>query len=82
MFEEHLQKTVSLLQNNQAVGYGIAVVVVVLFYFRPKAMFKLLGSCLLLVVAFYFMTQLAGIIGDGSKFKSQMSHKTTEALGE
>ena len=82
MFEEYLQKTIALLQNNQAIGYGIAIVVAVLFYFRPKAMFKLLGFCFLLAVAFYLMTQLVGIIGDGSNFKSQMTHKTSEALGE
>ena len=82
MFEEYLQKTIALLQNNQAIGYGIAIVVAVLFYFRPKAMFKLLGFCLLLVVAFYLMTQMVGIIGDGSQFKSRMTHKTSEALGE
>ncbi len=75
-------KTIALLQSNQVIGYGIAVVIVALFYFRPKAMFKLLGFCLLLVVAFYLMTQLVGVVGDGSKFKSRMTHKTGEALGE
>jgi hypothetical protein len=82
MFEEHLQKTIALLQNNQAIGFGIAVVIVVLFYFRPKDMFKLLGFCLFLVVAFYLMTQLVGLVDSGSKQKDQMTHKTSEAVRE
>jgi len=82
MFEEHLQKTIALLQNNQAIGFGIAIVIVVLFYFRPKDMFKLLGFCLFLVVAFYLMTQLVGLVGSGSKQKDQMTHKTSDAMRE
>ena len=61
---------------------GVALVVVVLFYFRTKEMFKLLGFCLLLVVAFYLMTHLVGLVGSGSKYKDRMTHKTSEAIGE
>jgi uncharacterized membrane protein len=80
MFEEHLHKTVELLLDNQGISIGFAIVIAVLFYFRPKDMFKLLGFCLMLVVAFYLMTQLAGVVGSGSKYKDQMTHKTSDAM--
>ena len=63
MFEEHLQNTIALVQGNPVIGIGVAVVVLALFYFRPKDMFKLLGFCLLLVVGFYLMTILVETVG-------------------
>ena len=82
MFEEHLQSTIALVQSNPVIGIGVAVVVLALFYFRPKDMFKLLGFCLVLVIGFYLMTLLVATVGSGSKKKDEMTHKTIEAIGE
>ena len=82
MFEEHLQNTIALVQGNPVIGIGVAVVVLALFYFRPKDMFKLLGFCLLLVVGFYLMTILVETVGSGSKQKDDMIHKTRQAIDE
>ena len=82
MFEEHLQNTIALVQGNPVIGIGVAAVVLALFYFRPKDMFKLLGFCLLLVVGFYLMTILVETVGSGSKQKDEMIHKTRNAIGE
>ena len=82
MFEEHLQNTIALVQGNPVIGIGIALVVLALFYFRPKEMFKLLGFCLILVVGFYLLTLLIGTVGSGSKQKDTMIHKTRDAIGE
>ncbi len=43
MFEEHLQNTIALVQGNPVIGIGVAVLVVALFYFRPKDMFRAAG---------------------------------------
>ena len=82
MFEEHLQNTIALVQGNPVIGIGVAVVILALFYFRSKDMFKLLGFCLLLVVGVYLMTILVETVGSGSKQKDEMIHKTREAIGE
>lgn len=82
MFEEHLQNTIALVQGNPVIGIGVALLVLALFYFRPKEMFKLLGFCLILVVGFYLMTLLVGTVGSGSKQKDAMIHKTRDAIGE
>jgi len=82
MFEEHFQDTIALVQSNPIIGIGVAVVVLGLFYFRPKDMFKLLGFCLVLVVGFYLMTLLAETVGSGSKKKDEMIHRTSKAIGE
>ena len=82
MFEEHLQNTIALVRGNPVIGTGVAVVVLALFYFRSKEMFKLLGFCLLLVVGFYLMTVLVETVGSGSKQKGEMIHKTRQAIDE
>ena len=82
MFEEHLQNTITLVQNNPMLGLGVALVVAALFYLRPKDMFKLIGFCLLLVVGFYLVTLLVGTIGTGTSQKDRMAHKTKQAIGE
>ena len=82
MFEQHLQDTLNLLQGNPALSLGAAAVIAVLFYFRPKDMLKLVGFCLLLVVAAYLISLVAGTIGSGAKQKDQMIYKTQRAIGE
>ena len=82
MLEEHLQNTLALMQNNPVIGIGVAVVILALFYFRPKDMFRLLGFCLVVVVGFYLVTLLVETVGSGSKQKDQMIHKTRDAIGE
>jgi uncharacterized membrane protein YgaE (UPF0421/DUF939 family) len=82
MFEEHLQNTIALVQGNPVIGIGVAVLVVALFYFRPKDMFRLLGFCLVLVVGFYLITLLVETVGSGSKQKDEMIHRTSKAIGE
>ena len=82
MLEEHLQETIAILQNNPLFGWVIAGVLALLFYFRPKDMFKLLACCVILAGALYFMSYLLDTVGSGSKQKDAMIYKTREASGE
>lgn len=82
MFEEQLQNIYIFFQTNPIIAASAGVLVIVLFYFKPKAMFKLVGFCLFIVVVFYCLTLLAGTVGSGTAKKDQMMHKTKEALGE
>ena len=82
MLEELLQSALAFLQTNPIIAAVIGVIVVALFYFKPKAMFKLVAFCLFLAVVFYCITLFAGAVGSGSKHKDQMIYKTKEALGE
>ena len=82
MFEEHLRKTIEMIQANPAIGVGIAVAVAALFFFRPKEMFKLSLFVLFMFVVFYVMSLLIEATGTGSSQKDKMIHKTREAMGE
>lgn len=82
MFEEQLQNILSLLHTNPIVAVAVGAVVVVLFYFKPKEMFKLLGFCLFMVVVFYFLTLFSETVNTGSKHKDQMIYKSRDVIGE
>lgn len=82
MFKEEWQNALALLHGNPLLGIAAMGVVALLFYFRPKEMFRLSAFCLFLVVAFYVMTLLIGTVGSGSKQKDQMIYKSKQVLGE
>ena len=80
MFEEYLQSTLIFFKTNPIVAVVVGVFVVFCFYSKPKESFKLLAFAVFLVVAFYFITLLAGTLGTGTTQKDQMIYKTEEAL--
>ena len=82
MFVEHLQNTITIVQSNPLIGAGILVAVAVLFYFRPKDMFKLVGFCIFMVVVFYILSLLLETVGSGGKQKDQMINKSRDVIGE
>ena len=82
MLEEQLQNALAFLQTNPVIAVAIGAVLLVLFYFKPKEMFKLLAFCLFMIVVFYFITIFAGTVGTGSKHKDQMIYKSKKVLGD
>ncbi len=82
MLEEQLRNILVFLQTNPIVAVVIGAVILLLFYSKPKEMFKLVGFCLFIVVVFYFITLFASTVGTGSKQKDQMIYKTKKELGE
>ncbi len=82
MVEEQLQNMLAFFQTNPIIAVAFGGVVVALFYFKPKGMFKLVVFCFFIVVAFYFINLLAGTVTSGSKSKDQMIYKSREVLGE
>jgi len=82
MLEEQLQTSITFLQSNPIVAAIIACVLAVLFFCKPKEMFKLLAFCLFMAFVFYCISIFAGTVNSGSKQKDQMIYKTQKALGE
>lgn len=82
MIEEQLQSALALLKGNPVVAMGLVGVVVVLFYFKPKEMFKLVLFCLFIVVTYYFISMFAGTVFTGSKQKDQMIYKSKDLIGD
>ena len=54
---------------------AVGVVLVVLFCFRPKAMFKVTGLLLAFVLAAYLFSQAIDMAGSGRAQKNEMIHK-------
>jgi len=82
MLEEQLHSISILLRSNPGMALLLAVVVVVFFYFRPKAMFRLTLFSLFIVLVFYFIIQIAGMISTGSQQKDRMIYKSRDVIGE
>ena len=82
MLEEQLQNILAFFHTNPIIAVAVGAVVVVLFYFKPKEMFKLVGFCLFMVVVFYFLTIFTGTVSTGSKHKDQMIYKSKKVIDE
>lgn len=82
MLEEQLHSILTLLRNNPGLALILAVIVVVLCYFRPKAMFRMALFGLFIALVFYFITQLAGMVSTGSQQKDRMIYKSRDVIGE
>jgi hypothetical protein len=82
LLEEQLQNILNFLHTNPIVAVAIGGVVIVLFYSKPKEMFKLVGFCLFIVVVFYLLTFFAGTLTTGSKHKDQMIYKSKKVIEE
>ncbi|MGW8312975.1 MAG: hypothetical protein ACWGOL_07090 [Desulfuromonadales bacterium] len=82
MLEEQLHSILILLRNNPGLALILAVIVVVLCYFRPKAMFRMALFGLFIALVFYFITQLAGMVSTGSQQKDRMIYKSRDVIGE
>jgi uncharacterized membrane protein len=82
MYGEHLQNALVFLQANPLIAIAIAVILLALFYSKPKEMFKLAAFCLFIAVVFYFITLFTGTINTGAQQKDKMSYKSKKVLGE
>lgn len=82
MIEERLNDLLYLLQANPLITGAIGGVLLVLCYFKPKSMFKLVAFCVFLSLAFYFITLFVGTLDTGSKQKDRMIYKSRDVLGE
>ena len=82
MLEEYLQNTLAFLQTNPIIAVVIGAIVVSLFYFKPKEMFKLLAFGLFMAVVFYCLTLFMETVSSGSKQKDQMIYKSIKVLEE
>jgi len=82
MLNEYLQTARAFLQTNPIIAVVIGVIVVMLFYSKPKEMFKLVAFGLFIAVVFYFIALLTGTIDTGVKQKDQMIYKSRDVLRE
>ena len=82
MLEDQLRNALTFLQANPIIAAVIAAIVLLLFYSRPKDMFRLVIFCVFMAVVFYFITLIAGTLSTGSKQKDQMIYKSQEELGK
>ena len=82
MLEEQLLNALTFLQTNPIIAVIIGAIVLLLFFSKPKELFKLIVFCLFLVVVFYCITLLAGTLSSGSAQKDQMIYKSKEVLGD
>ena len=82
MLEEQLHSILILLRSNPGLALILAVIIVVLCYFRPKAMFRMVLFGLFIALVFYFITQLAGMVNTGSQQKDRMIYKSRDVIGD
>lgn len=81
-FENLLQQVVDYCQQNMNVVLIVVAILLLLTIFKPKSMIKLYGVCVLVLIGFYLLTLLGGVLSSGNKQKNQMIYKTREATGE
>ena len=81
-FEDLLQQVVDYGQRNMNVAIAVVAVLLLLTIFKPKSMMKLYGACVLVLIGFYLLTLLGGVLSSGNKQKNQMIYKPREAIGE
>lgn len=82
MFNEYLQSARAFLHTNPIVAVIAGVILVVLFYSKPKEMFKLVGFCLFVTAVFYGILLLVETVSTGSSQKDQMIYKSKDVIGE
>jgi len=82
MLEEQLLNALAFLQTNPIIAIIIGAIALLLFFSKPKEMFKLVAFCLFLVVVFYCITLLAGALSTGADQKDKMIYKSKDVLGE
>ena len=80
MLEEQLLNALAFLQTNPIIAIIIGAIVLLLFFSKPKEMFKLVVFCLFLVLVFYCITLLAGTLSTGTDQKDKMIYKSKEVL--
>jgi amino acid transporter len=77
-----LQQAVDYGQRNMNIVLAVVAVLLFLTIFKTKSMMKLYGACVLVLIGFYLLTLLGGVLSSGNKQKNQMIYKTREATGE
>ena len=82
MLKEQLMNVLAFLQTNPIVAVLVGMAVLVLFYSKPKEMFKLVGFCLFVTVVFYGILLLVETVSTGSSQKDQMIYKSKDVIGE
>ncbi len=82
MLTDQLQNAVALLQGSPALAWALAILVIALFYFRPKEMGKLVLFGLFIAVVFYFITLFANTVDTGAKQKDRMIYKSRNVIDE
>ena len=82
MLSEYLQTARAFLSTNPVIAILIGAILVLLFFSRPKQMFKLAAFILFITVVFYFITLFADTVSTGSKQKDQMIYKSKDVIGD
>jgi len=82
MLKEQLMNALAFLQTNPIIAVIVGMVVLALFYSKPKEMFKLVGFCLFVAFAFYCIILLLETVSTGSSQKDQMIFKSKDVIGE
>lgn len=82
MFEEKLRYGFFILKSNPELSIGIAIVLAVFCFIRPKECGKLVVFGLFLILAFYIMSLFLGAVDSGSREKGSMIYKSKPQLDE
>ena len=72
--ESLVSRLTDFYYSHTIVAIALAVVVVLLICFRPKAMLKTAGIVLAFAVAVYFLTLFMDMAGSGRAQKKEMIH--------
>jgi uncharacterized membrane protein (DUF485 family) len=73
-FENLLTRPTSFYYSQTIVAIALAVALLLLIFFRPKAMLKTAGIVLALAVAVYLFTLFIDTAGTGRSHKKEMIH--------
>ncbi len=73
-FENLLTRLTSFYYSQTIVAIALAVVLLLLIFFRPKATLKTAGIVLALAVAVYLFTLFIDTAGTGRSHKKEMIH--------
>jgi len=73
-FENLLTQLTSFYYSHTIVAIALAVVLLLLIFFRPKAMLKTAGIVIALAVAVYLFTLFIDTAGTGRSHKKEMIH--------
>ena len=72
--ESLVSRLTDFYYSHTIVAIGLAVILLLLVCFRPKAMLKTAGLLLVLAVAVYFFTLFIDMAGSGRSQKKEMIH--------
>lgn len=79
-FETLISEVVGFFHTHTAIAVALIVALLILAYFKPKPMFKLLLFVFFAVAVFYVLSLFGESLQTGTQQKVRMNKKTLEAI--